>query len=119
MESSIRYTLQLRIVGSESKHGSSELEVLAHPCQPGQHFQGRFRQWEPVFENICSWVSSSAFHRKAIQRTLTAGLPAFLINRETGNKHVFSAEEIAQLSLTPAEAEALLNADGSNLSTAA
>jgi hypothetical protein len=116
MESTIQYTLQLRVVGSDSKQGTSELEVVAHPCQQGQPFHGRFLQWEPIFERICSWVSSSAFHRKAIQRTLAAGLPAHLINRETGDKHVFSAEEIARLSLTPAEAEILLV---SSLDTAA
>ena len=116
MESTIQYTLRLRFVGSDSKQGTSELEVLASPCDEGQPYHGRFLHWEPVFENICSWVSTSAFHRKAIQRTLTAGLPAHLINRETGNKHVFSAEEIARLSLTPGEAEILV---GSGLSSAA
>jgi hypothetical protein len=120
MENTVQYTLRLRFVGSETKIGSSELEVVAHPCQEGQPYRGRFLQWEPVFESICSWVSSSAFHRKAIQRTLAAGLPAYLINRETGSKHVFSAEEVARLCLTASEAEALLGSDPeSGLSTAA
>jgi hypothetical protein len=104
-----KYTLQLRFVGIDSHSGHSALEVLAHPCEQGQPIHGRFLHWEPVLEKICSWVSTSAFHRKAIKRTLAAGLPADLINRETGGKHVFSAEEIARLSLTPAEAEALLD----------
>ena len=108
MENTVQYTVQLRIVGSDSKQGNSELEVVAHPSQQGQPYHGRFLQWEPIFEKICSWVSSSAFNRKAIHRTLTAGLPAHLINRETGDKHMFSAEEIGHLSLTPSEAGILL-----------
>jgi len=113
MQNATHYTLQLRFVGSLSDASHSELEVLAHPVQSdlaSQPFQGRFQRWEPVFEDICSLMRSSAFHRKAIQRTLSAGLPAHLINRETGDKHMFSAEEVAQLSLTPLE---------SGLSTAA
>jgi hypothetical protein len=55
-------------------------------------------------------MRSSAFHRKAIQRTLTAGLAAHLINRETGGKHMFSAEELAGLSLTPMPGSDLITA---------
>jgi hypothetical protein len=46
-------------------------------------------------------MSSSPFHRKAIQRTLAAGLDAHMINRETGDKHIFSSDELAALSLKP------------------
>jgi hypothetical protein len=103
MENTTRYSLQLRFVGlaSDSITGNAELEVLAHPEKAGQPFQGKFQPWEPVFEDICTLMQSSAFHRKAIQRTLSAGLPAHLINRETGDRHMFSAEDLAGLSLLP------------------
>ncbi len=103
MENTSRYTLQLRFVAdtSDASFLDHQLEILAHPTQTGQLFQGRFLLWEPVFEEICQMMRSSAFHRKAIQRTLTAGLAADLINRETGSKHIFTAEELAALSLTP------------------
>jgi hypothetical protein len=103
MENTTRYSLQLRFVGNggEGHFDASELEVLAHPEAAGQPFLGRFRQWEPVFEDICALMRSSAFHRKAIQRTLSAGLAAHLINRETGDKHMFSGEDLARLSLAP------------------
>ncbi len=119
MDSPVNYTLQLRVVPADM-HGSTELEILAQPCHSGQPIEGRFRQWEPIFDNICAWVSTSAFHRKAVQRTLSAGLVAHLINRETGSKHVFSSAEIARLGLTSREADRLLAADrNSDLSTAA
>jgi len=102
MENTHHYTLQLRFVeNSSDAMGSSELEVLAHPAGMGQPIQGRFPHWEPIFEDICTLMRSSAFHRKAIQRTLAAGLAAHLINRETGDKHIFSEAELASLSLTP------------------
>ncbi len=107
MEKIVQYTLQLRV---DTTNSVSELEILAHPDATGQPFRGSFKHWEPMFESICAWVSSSAFHRKAIQRTLTAGLPAFLINRETGDKHMFSEEEVATLGLKPHEAEILAQA---------
>lgn len=103
MDTSTRYTLQLRFVAdaTDSTFHDHQLEILAHPTQTGPLFQGRFRTWEPVFEEICAMMRSSAFHRKAIQRTLAAGLAADLINRETGSKHIFTSEELAALSLTP------------------
>ncbi len=118
MQSTVNYTLQLRVVPADLQ-GITELEVMAQPCQSGQPFHGRFRQWEPIFDNICAWVSTSAFHRKAVQRTLSAGLVADLINRETGNKHEFSQAEISRLGLTIQEADVLLTCEQSDLSTAA
>ncbi len=119
MQNPVNYTLQLRMLPADLQ-GSTELEVVAQPCQSGLPFHGRFRQWEPVFDNICAWVSTSAFHRKAVQRTLSAGLVADLINRETGSKHLFSEVEIARLGLSVREADILLAADHtSDLSTAA
>lgn len=116
MENTTRYTVQLRFIGSNADglFANSELEVLAHPEQAGQPIRGRFQHWEPIFEDICCLMRSSAFHRKAIQRTLNAGLSADLINRETGSKHIFTAEELAQLSLSP-----MLPAMEADLSTAA
>jgi hypothetical protein len=120
MENTTLYTMQLRFVGSNADglFGNSELEVIAHPlnhAEPGgQPFLGRFLHWQPVFEDICRLMQSSAFHRKAIQRTLSAGLAADLINRETGSKHTFSADELARLCLAPVSGSL-----GSDLSTAA
>ncbi len=95
------YSLQLRPVEmcSNSEHRVSELEIVALPAGSGSEIKARFRQWEPVFERICSILSSSPFHRKAMHRTLNAGLPAHLIDRATGSKHLFSQEEIAMLEL--------------------
>ena len=119
MEDTVQhYTLQLRVVtpNQEGLPGPSVLEVVAYPALPGQSIQGRFSPWEPVLESICTWINASAFHRKATQRTLAAGLPAYIINRETGSKHLFTAEQIARLSLTADLPQTLL---GSDLSTAA
>jgi hypothetical protein len=95
------YSLQLRPIepSAESRHGFSVLEVVAQPSGPGSIIRARFRQWEPIFDRICSFVSSSPFHRKAMHRTLSAGLPAHLIDRVTGGKHMFSQEQIAELHL--------------------
>lgn len=97
----MQYSLQLRPVemSSESRHGVSELEVIVFPAGSGKVMKARFRQWEPIFERICSIISSSPFHRKAMHRTLKAGLPTHLINRSTGDKHLFSQEQIAELNL--------------------
>ncbi len=100
------YSLQLRPIQlcSESSHGVSEVEVVAHPTGPGREMKGRFQQWEPIFERICSIMSSSPFHRKAMHRTIRAGLPTHFIDRATGSKHLFSREQIAELSLSSEEA---------------
>ncbi len=99
------YSLQLRPVEMSlgTKQSISELEVVALPAGPGKIRKARFRQWEPVFEHICSILSSSPFHRKVMRRTLEAGLATHLINRSTGNKHLFSQDEIATLELESAE----------------
>lgn len=101
------YSLQLRPIepSTESDHGFSALEVVAQPSGPGSVIRARFRQWEPIFERICAFVSSSPFHRKAMHRTLRAGLPAHLIDRVTGGKHLFSQEQIAELCLDERDEE--------------
>jgi hypothetical protein len=103
MEDTNRYALQLRFVGksSDGAHQNSELDVLALPVKMGNTLHGRFRNWEPVFEDICLLMNSSAFNRKAVQRTLTAGLPADLIDRQTGQQYMFSAGALASLKLLP------------------
>ncbi len=100
-DNTTQYSLQLRPVEptTESRHGFSVLEVVAQPSGPGSVIKARFRQWEPIFDRICAFVSSSPFHRKAMHRTLSAGLPAHLIDRVTGGKHMFSQEQIAALRL--------------------
>ena len=100
------YSLQLRPVEMSLGSGNSvsEMEVVVHPAGPGGVQKARFRQWEPIFERICSLLSSSPFHRKAMRRTLEAGLPAHMINRTTGSNHLFSAAELAELELHTADA---------------
>jgi hypothetical protein len=99
------YSLQLRPIepSSGSLQEFSALEVVAQPSgsasgSPGA-IRGLFPQWEPIFERICAFVSSSPFHRKAMHRSLRAGLPTHLIDRATGGKQLFSREQIAELRL--------------------
>jgi hypothetical protein len=106
MESqSTLYSLQLRPVcaAADSAQGISELEVIAQPAGPGSVRKARFRQWEPIFDRICTILSSSPFQRKAMHRTLFAGLPARLIDRSNGSTRLFSAEELAALELNQVE----------------
>ena len=99
------YSLQLRPIApsSGSPQQFTALEVGAQPAgspsgSPGA-IRGRFRHWEPIFDRICAFVSSSPFHRKAMHRSLIAGLPTHLIDRATGGKQLFSREQIAELRL--------------------
>ena len=98
------YSLQLRPIepSSGSPQQFTALEVVAQPSgsgSSGSPIRGLFPQWEPIFERICAFVSSSPFHRKAMHRSLTAGLPTHLIDRATGGKQLFSREQIAELRL--------------------
>ena len=96
-----RYSLQLRPVElcHESDHGVLEMEIVAHPDGPGLPILRRSRQWLPIFERICSLLSSSAFHRKVMHRTLRAGVPMHVLDRTSGEKRFFSEAEIATLSM--------------------
>lgn len=96
-----RYSLQFRPLemGLPTDAGVVELEIVAHPDGPGQPISTRSRQWLPIFERLCSLVSSSPFQRKAMQRTLLAGVPMHVLDRTDGSKRFFSQEEIAALTL--------------------
>ena len=96
-----RYSLQLCPVElcSQSDHGVLEMEIVAQPDGPGQAIRTRSRQWLPIFDRICNFVSSSPFHRKAMHRTLKAGVPMHVLDRTNGAKLLFSEEEIAALAL--------------------
>jgi hypothetical protein len=101
MKAMTRYSLQLRPVElcSQSDHGVLEMEIVAQPDGPGEAIRTRSRQWLPIFERICTLLSSSPFHRKAMHRTLTAGVPMHVLDRTSGEKLLFSEEEIAALAL--------------------
>jgi len=97
-----RYSLQMRPVelSNQSEHGVLEMEIVAEPDGPGEAIRTRSRQWLPIFERICTLLSSSPFHRKAMHRTLTAGVPMHVLDRTNGEKQLFSEEEIAALTLS-------------------
>jgi hypothetical protein len=96
-----RYSLQLSPIelSSQSDCGVLEMEILAQPDGPGEAIRTRSRQWLPIFERICTLLSSSPFQRKAMHRTLTAGVPMHVLDRTNGEKQLFSEEEIAALAL--------------------
>ena len=102
MKAMTRYSLQLRPVelASHADHGVLEMEIVAQPDGPGQPIIcRRSRHWLPIFERICNFLSSSPFHRKAMHRTLQAGVPMDVLDRTNGAKLLFSEEEIAALAL--------------------
>jgi hypothetical protein len=96
-----RYSLQMRPLElcSESDHGVTEMEIVAQPDGPGDAIRTRSRQWLPIFERICTLLSSSPFQRKLMHRTLRAGVAMHLLDRTNGAKLLFSEEEIAALTL--------------------
>ena len=96
-----RYSLQLRPVefSSYADHGVLEMEIVAQPDGPGLPICRRSRHWLPIFERICNFLSSSPFHRKAMHRTLRAGVSMDLVDRTNGAKLLFSEEEILALAL--------------------
>jgi hypothetical protein len=96
-----RYSLQLCPIElcSQSDHGVAEMEIVAQPDGPGQPIRTRSREWLPIFDRICNFVSSSPFHRKAMHRTLKAGVSMHMLDRTNGAKLFFSEEEIAALTL--------------------
>jgi hypothetical protein len=96
-----RYSLQLSPIelSSHSDHGVLEMEIVAQPDGPGEAIRTRSRQWQPIFERICNFMSSSPFQRKAMQRTLVAGVAMHVLDRTNGEKLMFSEEEIAALAL--------------------
>ncbi len=101
-----RYSLQFRPipVTQTTEDGSMELEIFAEPEGPGQPIRARARQWLPVFDRLCTLLSSSPFHRKAMHRTLQAGVPMQVVDRTDGSKLMFSAEQIAALTFEKSSA---------------
>jgi hypothetical protein len=101
MKSDASYHLQLRLIGDVTgiQDDVCQLEVVAKPEDAGPAFCGQFSHWNPVLDEICTFMHSSPFNRKAIQRTLSAGLAADLINRETGKKFGFGPAVIQSLHL--------------------
>jgi hypothetical protein len=106
MNDMTRYSLQLRPVElcSQSDHGVLEMEIVAHPDGPGEAIRTRSRQWLPIFDRICTFLSSSPFQRKAMHRTLKAGVPMHMLDRTNGEKLFFSEEEIAAFALDKSSA---------------
>ena len=49
----------------QSDLGVAEMEIVAQPNGPGEAIRTRSRQWLPIFERICTLLSSSPFQRKA------------------------------------------------------
>jgi hypothetical protein len=97
-----RYSLEFRPLemSQQPQPGVLELEIVAQPDGPGSAISTRSRQWLPIFERLCSLVSSSPFQRKAMQRTLAAGVSMHVLDRSNGKMRYFSEEEIAALTDT-------------------
>jgi hypothetical protein len=76
-----------------------EMEIVAQPDGPGDAIRTRSRQWLPIFERLCTLLSSSPFQRKLMHRTLTAGVPMNVLDRTNGEKLMFSEEEILALAM--------------------
>jgi hypothetical protein len=101
-----RYSLQLCPIElcNQSDDGVVEMEIVAQPEGPGEAIRTRSRQWLPIFERLCNLLSSSPFQRKAMHRTLKAGVAMHVLDRTNGAKRMFSAEEIAALALDESSA---------------
>jgi hypothetical protein len=94
------YSLHLRLVkdppGDTASH---RFELIALPEGPGEPRRAHFEHWEPLSDCLSAVASSTAFHLKAIQRTMHAGLTASLIDRATGAKQIFSLHQLKDLGL--------------------
>jgi hypothetical protein len=97
-----RYSLEFRPLemSHQPEAGVLELEIVAQPEGAGAPISTRSRQWLPIFDRLCSLVSSSPFQRKAMQRTLQAGVPMHVLDRTNGTMRYFSEEEITALTDT-------------------
>lgn len=92
------YSLQLRLVGGASGDpGGHKVELTALPEGPGEPRRAHFEQWEPL-SHLLSGVASP-FHLKVMYRTVNAGLTAFLIDRATGHRQIFSHHQLKDLGL--------------------
>jgi hypothetical protein len=94
------YSLQLRLVGSDPGDPSGQkVELIALPEGPGEPRRAHFEHWEPLSHRLSAVASSTPFHLKATYRTLHAGLTAFLIDRATGRRQIFSLHQLEDLGL--------------------
>ena len=97
------YFLQFRPVpsGTGVQQNCPELEITAVRSGVAgalkEHLQER---WKHGLEKACSCMSLTAFECKAMDRTLRMGLPAYVIDRTTGEKQPFSREQVSVLWLT-------------------
>jgi hypothetical protein len=98
-----KYTVRIKFTGSAAEIllCNSPLHVLASSAGSGPSLSGSFLQWRPILEALCSFGNASPFNRKAIERTISAGLTADLIDRATGRKSLFTAEALSSLRLMP------------------
>ena len=94
------YSLQLRLVSSNPGDPSGQkVELIALPEGPGEPRRAHFEHWEPLSHRLSAVASSTPFHLKAMYRTLHAGLTAFLIDRATGHRQIFSLHQLEDLGL--------------------
>jgi hypothetical protein len=94
------YSLQLRLVrdlaGDSAAH---QVELIALPEGPGEPRSAHFEHWDGLSHRLSAVASSTPFHLKVMYRTLHAGLTAFLIDRATGRRQIFSHHQLKDLGL--------------------
>ena len=94
------YSLQLRLVkGLTDDPAGHRVELIALPEGPGEARRAHFEHWEPLSHRLTAVASSTPFHLKVMYRTLHAGLTAFLIDRATGHRQIFSYHQLKDLGL--------------------
>jgi hypothetical protein len=94
------YSLQLRLVKDvPGDPAGLKVELIALPEGPGEPRRAHFEHWEPLSDRLSAVASSTPFHLKVMHRTLHAGLPAFLIDRATGHRQMFSHHQLKDLGL--------------------
>ena len=94
------YSLQLRLVKDLPDNPAGHtVELIALPEGPGEPRRAHFEQWEPLSHLLSAVASSTPFHLKVIYRTLHAGLTACMIDRSTGNRQIFSLNQLKDLGL--------------------
>ncbi len=94
------YSLQLRLVkGLADDPAGQQVELIALPEGPGEPRRTHFENWEPLSHRLSAVASSTPFHLKVIYRTLLAGLTAPLIDRTTGDRQIFSLNQLKDLGL--------------------
>src|ERR1700684_391532 len=94
------YSLELRLVQDlPGDSAGQKVELIALPEGPGEPRRAHFEHWEPLSHRLSAVASSTPFHLKVMSRTLHAGLTAFLIDRATGHRQIFSHHQLKDLGL--------------------